>query len=104
MWCNQILLKMVLTPPSSPFRSGASGQVEGVNDVLQSRYRTLSTGPRVGALIVDVVGAGKAGLGAVLFDPGRLAAARGCAVAPGLRDAAALALDECRASRERLFE
>lgn len=36
---------------------------------------------------VDVVGARRAGLGAVLFDPGGVWGARDCAVAPGLRAA-----------------
>src|SRR5262245_54798264 len=53
---------------------------------------------------VDVVGARQAGLGAVLFDPGRVSAARDCAVAGGLDDAVTLALDESRSTRERLFE
>lgn len=52
---------------------------------------------------VDVVGAWKAGLGAVLFDPGRLADARDCVAAPGLGEAVALALDESSGARERLF-
>jgi putative hydrolase of the HAD superfamily len=53
---------------------------------------------------VDVVGARRAGLGAVLFDPGRVSDARDCVVATGLGDAVALALDESRSTRERLFE
>jgi putative hydrolase of the HAD superfamily len=53
---------------------------------------------------VDVVGARKAGLGAVLFDPGRLADSRDCVVAAGLSDAVALAMDESRAACKRLFE
>src|SRR5262245_16820202 len=53
---------------------------------------------------VDVVGARRAGLGAVLFDPGRLAGSRDCVVAADLGDAVALALDESRSTRERLFE
>ena len=51
---------------------------------------------------VDVVGARQAGLGAVLFDPGRVSDARDCVVATGLSDAVALALDESRSTR--LFE
>jgi len=53
---------------------------------------------------VDVVGARQAGLGAVLFDPGRVSDARDCVVAARLDDAVALALDESRSTRERLFE
>src|SRR5262245_2473089 len=53
---------------------------------------------------VDVVGARQAGLGAVLFDPGRVSDARDCVVAAGLGEAVALALDESRSTRERLFE
>jgi putative hydrolase of the HAD superfamily len=51
---------------------------------------------------VDVVGARRAGLGAVLFDPGRLGGARRCLAAPGLRAAVALALDRSEAMLERL--
>ena len=53
---------------------------------------------------VDVVGARQAGLGAVLFDPGRVCDARDCVVAASLGDAVALALDESRSTPERLFE
>jgi putative hydrolase of the HAD superfamily len=45
---------------------------------------------------VDVVGARQAGWHAVLFDPGRLSADRGCAVAAGLRAAVDLALGRGR--------
>jgi putative hydrolase of the HAD superfamily len=51
---------------------------------------------------VDVVGARRAGLGAVLFDPGGLGADRQCLAATGLRKAVALALDRSEATRERL--
>ena len=53
---------------------------------------------------VDVVGARRAGLGAVLFDPGRVSDARDCVVAAGLADAVTLALDESSTTRELLFE
>jgi FMN phosphatase YigB (HAD superfamily) len=50
---------------------------------------------------VDVVGARAAGLGAVLFDPGRLGDSRDCVVAASLGEAVALALDGSRWVRER---
>lgn len=50
---------------------------------------------------VDVVAAREAGLGAVLFDPGRLADSRDCVVAASLGEAVALALDGSRWVRER---
>src|SRR4029450_1333329 len=43
---------------------------------------------------VDVVGARRAGLGAVLFDPGRVWGARDCAVATGLCAAVEQAVDQ----------
>jgi HAD superfamily hydrolase (TIGR01509 family) len=52
---------------------------------------------------VDVVGARQAGMGAVLFDPGRLSDERGCIVAAGLSDAVTLVLDTSGATFERLF-
>src|SRR5262249_35546807 len=52
---------------------------------------------------VDVVGARRAGLGAVLFDPGRLADARDCVVAASLSDAVVLLLEEAGPARARLF-
>jgi HAD superfamily hydrolase (TIGR01509 family) len=51
---------------------------------------------------VDVVGARQAGLGAVLFDPGRVSDARDCVVAAGLGDAVTLALDESKSTRVRI--
>jgi putative hydrolase of the HAD superfamily len=44
---------------------------------------------------VDVVGARRAGLGAVLFDPGRVSGARDCAIATDLCTAVEQAVDQC---------
>ena len=46
---------------------------------------------------VDVVGAQRVGLGAVLFDPGRTWGERDCAIATGLCAAVEQALDQCPA-------
>jgi putative hydrolase of the HAD superfamily len=48
---------------------------------------------------VDVLGARQVGMGAVLFDPGRLWGARDCPAAGGLSEAADLALDSASAGR-----
>jgi putative hydrolase of the HAD superfamily len=52
---------------------------------------------------VDVVGAHQAGLGAVLFDPGRLGGDRDCAAAPSLAAAVDLVLDGGQTERRRFF-
>jgi FMN phosphatase YigB (HAD superfamily) len=44
---------------------------------------------------VDVVGARRAGLGAVLFDPGRVWGERDCAIATGLCAAVEQAMEPC---------
>ena len=46
---------------------------------------------------IDVVGARRVGLGAVLFDPGRTWGERDCAIATGLCAAVERALDQCSA-------
>src|SRR5262249_36548450 len=53
---------------------------------------------------VDVVAARQAGLGAVLFDPGRVSDARDCVVAARLDDAVALALGGTRSNRGPPFQ
>jgi FMN phosphatase YigB (HAD superfamily) len=71
----------------------------------------LAAGARAGETVyvgdsyfADVVGARRAGLGAVLFDPGRLWGDRDCAVATGLCAAVDLVLDESGRTTARLFE
>jgi putative hydrolase of the HAD superfamily len=50
---------------------------------------------------VDVVGAQTVGLGAVLFDPGRVWGARGCAIATGLCSAVERATQSVRVTSDR---
>ena len=61
----------------------------------ESVFLTLVRGYRISQAI-DVVGAQQAGLGAVLFDPGRLWGERGCPVATGLCTAVEIVLGHAR--------
>ena len=68
--------------------------------IFELGWRAARTAPEetvyVGdSYFVDVVGARRAGLGAVLFDPGRVWGERDCAIATDLCTAVEQALDQC---------
>jgi FMN phosphatase YigB (HAD superfamily) len=68
--------------------------------IFELGWRAARTAPEETVYIgdsyfVDVVGARRAGLGAVLFDPGRVWGERDCAVATDLCAAVEHALDQC---------